>query len=233
VGVNDLDEFAGIAPAMSGREALLTAVDVAVKLSWEHTGLRKVRDLAVLLAYADWRVRDGCRGGGRKTTMDVDEMVTVWADVLVGLSTAHAQQDHTNADHLTDVLLGPLLTAPVAQLRQFAERLGDRLEADERVPFMVWMGFKRVVLPMFASRPPGEVVALKTALAKEVAELAERGLDRGQLVAAIAGALQWRGAETLTKVKDALESGHTPKLEGRESCLFLTVEGVEGLRVVL
>jgi hypothetical protein len=54
-----------------------------------------------------------------------------------------------------------------------------------------------------------------------VADAVEKNLDRGQLVEAIAGALQWRSGERLEAVKQRLDAGEKPRIRGRESCLFL------------
>lgn len=217
----------GVLPDTSARELAVGAVDMAVRVAWYSIGCRPLRDLAALLSYADFCCR---MGRSRRIPLDIDRMVSLWTDTLVGLSTHHSHAEYTAADHETDELLGPLLTAPIKDVRAFAQRLGQALEADERVPFMVWSGYQRVILPLMARSKDGEIIELKKQLAAEVAEMAEKGLDRTELVAAIAGALQWRQPEALEKVKGALESGEKPRIRGRESCLFLEVAGE---RVVL
>lgn len=209
------------------REWMLGAVDMMAKVAWYEVGLKPFREMALLIAYAHHHGRMTSRG---VKPLDIEHMVSIWVETVVGLSTRHTHAEYTEADHTTDDLLGPLLTAPIKDIRAFATRLGKALEADERVPFMVWSGFQRVVLPILEQRPDGEVIALKKDLAAQVAELAEKGLDRGDLVQAMAGALQWRSPEALTKVKGALEAGEKPRIKGRESCLFLEVAGE---RVVL
>jgi hypothetical protein len=206
---------------MSARETAVGALDMVLQLGWWEVGMKPMRNLALLLAYADER-RDGMkRDSPRRKPVNVDGLVEKWADVLVGLSTAHDHAARTAADHQTDELLGPLLTAPIAQIREFGQKLANRLEADERVPFLVWSSFRRVIEPLVLKGPDGELLRLKKELAGQIAELAEKGLDRGQLIAAIAGALQWRGEASLKAVKTSLESGSKPRITGRESCLFL------------
>jgi hypothetical protein len=206
---------------MSARETAVGALDMVLQLGWWEVGMKPMRNLALLLAGADER-RDGMkRDSPRRKPVNVDGLVEKWADVLVGLSTAHDHAARTAADHQTDELLGPLLTAPIAQIREFGQKLANRLEADERVPFLVWSSFRRVIEPLVLKGPDGELLRLKKELAGQIAELAEKGLDRGQLIAAIAGALQWRGEASLKAVKTSLESGSKPRITGRESCLFL------------
>jgi hypothetical protein len=223
------DLWATLFPGRSGREMLLIGADLVTKAAWWDVGCRKLRTLGLLLAYDDRRIRDGSRGGRRRTRIvDIDGLVASWVDVLVGLTTAHDAQGHDGADFRTDELLGPLLVAPIADVRAFAERLAGKLEADPRVPYMVWRGYKRLVLPIFENRPVGDQVQLRADLAREVALMAERGIDRGELVDAIAGALQWRGPQTLGAVKEGLQAGRKPRIRGRESCLFLELDGEDG-----
>lgn len=212
---------------VTARQMARSSLDLIHKASWYEIGLKPFREMALLIRYGGTSRRMTSRG---VTPVDIDHMVSIWVETVIGLSTHHTHAEYTAADHTTDDLLGPLLTAPIRQVREFAAKLGRALEDDERVPFMVWSGFQRVVLPVLQGRPDGEVIELKKHLATEVAELAEKGLDRGELVAAMAGALQWRSSEALTKVKGALEQGEKPRIKGRESCLFLEVAGE---RVVL
>lgn len=204
------------------RDVAVGALDMVHKVAWWEIGLQKLRDLRALLLYAHLRPHTGRK---RRPSVDVDYMVGKWVDVFVGLSTAHSHAEFTDADHETDEILLPMFSAPVAQIREFAQKLGARLESDERIPFMVWSGYRRVVEPVLLKAPDGDVLALKKHLAAEIAEMAEKGLDRAELVEAIAGALQWRPPESLEKVKTALAAGEKPRIKGRESCLFLEVGG--------
>lgn len=161
--------------------------------------------------------------GRRRTPMDIDRLVDLSTDTLVALSTAHDHQERSAADERSDELLRPILDAPVAELRTFAQRLAARLRADERVHFLVWSGFERFIAPLILMGSESAAVELRTHVAHEIAALVERQLDRGEVVMAIAAALEWRDPETLGAVKAELEAGGTECLRGGESCLFLHV----------
>jgi hypothetical protein len=155
--------------------------------------------------------------------LDVPDLVAQWVESIVALATAHDHEARSRADHTTDDLLRPLMSAPIADLRAFAVALTTQLRADQRVPFLIWSGFERVIAPLVKLSPEGEILELREQLANEVAELVEKDLDRAQLVQAIAGALAWRDPKALTAIKSGIEAGAKPKLRGRESCLFLEV----------
>jgi hypothetical protein len=217
----DTEEIPALLAKLDARELTVGSLDMLVRVAQGCIAMEKVRSLALLLAYADT-----CNGMGRSKRMpiaDMDGLVEKWTDVIVGLSTAHEPERHTRADEQTDDLLGPLLVAPIGQVRDFARRLAERLESDKRVPFMVWSSFKRVVLPLILKGPDGSTIELKTTLAREIAELVEQDLPRADLITAIAGALQWRASAALERVKAGLEAGAKPVIRGRESCLFLEV----------
>jgi hypothetical protein len=212
------EPLAPLAQRMSAREWMLCALDLMVQAAWWEVGCQKVRELYLVLAYADWHSHTGRK---RRIPMNVDALVAQWVEVIVELATAHDHARRTAADHQTDDLLGPLLTAPIAQIRQFGQQLAAALKADPRVPFLIWSSFERVLEPLILKGPDGELLALKTQLAAEIATLVERGLDREELIVAIAGALQWRAPSRLEAVKAKLEQGEKPRIRGRESCLFL------------
>ncbi len=161
----------------------------------------------------------------RRTLVDVDALVAKWKDVLVGLSTAHTREEWEAADYAMDDIFGPILRMPVAQLREFVPKLGEALKADPRVPFFVWQGLhglSEVVLK--TAKADTDMVELKVALAREIAEMAERSV-RGDLGEALVNALKWRDEDQLKKVKAALEKGGEAQLTGRQSCLYLEVAG--------
>jgi len=217
----------------SGREMALAAPDLLINLSVAYVGVEKVRTLGHVLVYAHTYAHTGRK---RKIVVDVEKLVDLWVEVLVALSVAHDHADRSAADERTDDLLGPLLTCPVKQLREFAQTLAARLKADERVPFLVWSTFERLIAPLILLGPEGKTVALKTTLATEIAEMVEKDLNRGELIASMAAALQWRSPETLEKVKTGLRAGAKPRLRGGESCLFLHIVedgGAEVAQVVL
>lgn len=156
--------------------------------------------------------------------MNVDELVARWVDVVVVLSTEHDKQAVDDAEFRMDELLTPLLTAPVAQLREFRTAFLDALRADERVPFFVWSTFAAydsAVLERAEARP--EIRRLRKKLAREIAAMVDEDV-RPDIATAIAGALMWRPPEALKEIKADLEAGAKPKLKGRESCLFLSVQ---------
>lgn len=213
------------------RAAALATPDLLINLSMAHVALKPLWNLGHMLAYAH---RVAHTGRTRRTPMDVDALVELWTTVLVDLATAHDHAARSAADERSDELLGPLLTAPIKQLREFAQKLAARLKEDERVPFLVWSTFERLIAPLILLGPEGKTVQLKTQLATEIAELVEKDLDRADLIAAMAAALQWRSPSALEKVKTELEKGARPRLKGGESCLFLHVgEGADEVSVVL
>jgi hypothetical protein len=154
--------------------------------------------------------------------MDIPTMVASWHRCVLALSTGHTKDDVDHADLAMDELLGPLLTAPVAQLRVFWRALEDSLKADERVPFFVWSMFAAYGQVVVAKASDQAVIELKIHLAREIAQLVEQEIQP-DLMEALAGALQWRDPETLTNIRDAVKAGAKPRVVGRQSCLFLTV----------
>lgn len=172
-------------------------------------------------------------GTKRKKPVNVDKLIKKWVPVVTGLATAHDKEALDDYESQIDELLSPLLTAPVAQLREFAPKLVAALKAEPLVPFLVWRAFEvwieRQVMP---AKDEG-VIALKKHLATEIAELVEPQIQ-GDLVQALIGALQWRSEGTLKEIKKALKAGGEaeakPKMVGRQSCLFLTVKRGRGQR---
>jgi len=217
----------------SARRTVLFVPDLLINAAQDAVGLKKLHMLGLLLAAAHRRTP---RDRRRKKPMNVDKLVDLWTDVLVALAVAHDPAARSAADERTDELLGPLLTAPIKQLREFSQKLAVRLREDERVPFLVWSTFERLIAPLLMLGPEGQTIALKTTLAQEIAELVERDLDRADLIAAIASALQWRAPRMLEQVKSGLKAGAKARLRGGESCLFLRIvdpEGKELAQVVL
>ena len=158
--------------------------------------------------------------------MDVPQMVSRWVATVVVLSTANDKAALDHAEYGLDELMAPLLTAPVAQLRQFYTELLTALHADPRVPIFIWAMFDAWGEITVTQAPDQGIRTLKTQLAQEIAELVEKDVQP-DIMSAIAGALQWRDPATLEKVRDAVKSGDKPRLRGKESCLFLTVAGQE------
>lgn len=159
-------------------------------------------------------------GRKRRVPMDVAKVVAGWVEAVVGMSTAHDKDDYDAHDARADELMGPLLAAPVAQVREFYEALRAALRADKRVPMLVYMGFEAWGEVVVKDAPDEAVKRLKNKLAGEIADLVE-GDIRDQIPEAVKRALRWRDPETLATVKERLEAGEKPKLRGRQSCLFL------------
>jgi hypothetical protein len=180
--------------------------------------LKRIEDLRVLCQY-------GCQVWSRKkrTPMNVQEMVSRWVPIIRGLSTAHTKTELDKCEFEMEQHMTPLLAAPVKQLREFYKELVKALKADPTIPLFVWASFNAWWEVVVKDAPDGAVVELKKELANEIAELVEKDVapDIGK---AIASALQWRPAERLEKVRDAVKRGAKPKLTGRESCLFLEVD---------
>lgn len=156
----------------------------------------------------------------RKTPMDVELMVKRWVPIIRGLSAAHSKDELDRCEFEAEEHLAPLLVAPVAQLRDFYGRLCEALRRDRRIPWFVCASFDAWHEVILKKAPDGEVRELRTKLAAEVAELVERDVQP-DLRAALIGALQWRAPEDLEKIKATVKAGAKPRLQGRESCLFL------------
>lgn len=197
------------------RTAVLAAWDAAAWLGRYKGPDRKMTFLGHLLRYAF--VHPSRKG---RTTMDIPGMVSKWLEAIVGMSRAHSKDEYDAHDARTDELMGPLLAAPVAQLRTFYAQLLEKLQNDERVPMLVWIGFQAWGEVMVKDAPDEGVKRLKNQLAREIAHLVEQDI-RDQIPQAIQRALRWRDPETLQQVKETLQAGAKPKLRGRESCLFL------------
>ena len=158
--------------------------------------------------------------------MDIPQMVSRWVETLTILSTAHDKAALDHAEYGLDELMAPLLTAPVAQLRQFYTDLVHALKVDARIPIFLWGMFEAWGEIKVAQAPDQGIRELKTTLANEIAELVEKDVQP-DIMSAIAGALQWRDPATLENIREAVKSGEKPRLRGKESCLFLTVAGHE------
>ena len=176
----------------------------------------KIRNLECLVRYGTtvWSRK-------RKTQVDIPKMVDDWKAVVVTLCTAHGKDAVDAAEYRMDELLAPMLTAPVAQLREFYDGLSKALRSDDAVPFFVWSMFNAwgevIVRP---SKDDEKIIRLRRKLAREVAVMVEKDIQP-DITAAVVGALMWRDPETLETIKADLEAGAKPRLRGKESCLFL------------
>lgn len=160
----------------------------------------------------------------KRTPMKVDDMVARWIPIIKGLSIAHDKATLDRCEFESEQHLTPLLAAPVKQLREFYVQLTAALKADPTVPFFVWAMFEAWGKAVLQHAPDAAVRELKDELAQQIADMVATDLQP-DLPTAIAGALRWRDAETLEKIKTAVEKGGKPRLRGRESCLFLDVDG--------
>lgn len=190
-------------------------------------GFRKVRDMEILTYYA-------CEvtSGRRKIPVDVQKLIADWKAVIVTLCTAHDKDAIDAAEFKMDELLKPMLTAPVAQIREFYAGLLKALSDDKTVPFFIWSLFKgwgEMVLEKVDEKSPPK--RLKKKLAEEVAEMALTKQTRKDMVDALVGALMWRSPQALKEIKADIESGATPRVRGRESCIFLVTEKGRGRNV--
>lgn len=212
---------------------------------------------AVLMAWDIWRFQPSLPGGFHKKLTDaqlllhwgmqagrmtsrgvhpvrVDELVKRWHQAIVGMATAHSRDDYDAHDFKADDLMQPLLTAPIRQVRQFWVRLQRSLRSDPQVPFFIWSSFAawgKVVVK--GACDDERALELRDQMAADIAAIVAVPVQ-DQLQEAIARALRWRDAETLGKVREALDAGAKPRMVGRQSCLFLEVgEGDQLARVML
>lgn len=161
-----------------------------------------------------------CQRKNERIIMNVSKLVDDWIEAIIGMCTAHDKNSYDAHDAKADELLGPLMFAPIKQVREFYFELSKRMKEDKRVPMLVWMGFEAWGEMIVKDAPDQDIKRLKNKLAKEIAEIVEKDV-RDQIPKAIARALRWRDEDTLKEIKEKLESGVKPKLRGRESCLFL------------
>ena len=182
--------------------------------------------LGALLWYADYCNRTGHK---KRTLMDIDKLVSLWKEAVVGLALAHDKDEADKIEASIEPCLTPILTAPIKQVREFAGALLEALKADPRVPFLVWRAYEVWVLQM-KDAPDEDVKELKRGLAQQIVDLVEDDA-KAQLGEAMVRALMWRDPEKLDQVKQVVErekaAGRQVRLRGRESCLFLEAGGTE------
>jgi len=197
--------------------ASLEAGKFAVSMK-RNSPVARAKFLGTLLRYA----LDGHASTKRRISMNVPALADAWIEAIVGMVLAHDKDSYDAADAKADELLGPLLAAPIRQIREFYSLLLEKMKADKRVPMLIWMGYEAWGECQIKNAPDEGVKKLKNALAAEIADLVEAPI-REQIPGAIARALRWRDPETLQAVKETLQSGKKPKLVGRESCLYLEI----------
>jgi hypothetical protein len=210
---------------MGFRSAVMSALNVVPEMMHkfkEGSPYKRIKTLGVCLRYA---IERGRMCGKRSYPVDVPDLVNKWIEAIAGMCLAHSKDEYDAQDAKADDLLGPILTAPIKQVREFYAALKMAMEKDKRVPFMVQMGFEVWGQFEVKDAPDEGIKRLKRKLAADIAELVEEPI-KDQIPGAIKRALMWRDAETLEAVKETLEKGVKPKLRGRESCLFLEMSRV-------
>lgn len=202
---------------MGVRSAVMSSLEVYAMLANAiQSPTRRIASLGMILRYG---MQNGM-GRRKRVPVNVEELVGKWIEAVVGMSTAHDKDTYDAHDAKADELLGPLLAAPVKQVREFYFKLLETMKADKRVPMLVWIGYEAWGAVMVKDAPDEAVKRLKHKLAAEIAEIVEMDVQ-DQIPKAIERALCWRDLETLQAVKETLQSGSKPKLIGRQSCLFL------------
>lgn len=184
---------------------------------WPASHVRSLQDFRAILMYA---VEVPSRR--KRTLMNVPELVARWVPIIRALATAHDKAPIDACEFEMDDHLTPLLSAPVKQIREFYTQLVAALKADPTIPFFVWAWFESWGDVILKTAPDGDVLALKDALATQIAEMVERQVQP-DLRAALVGALKWRSPETLEQIRDAVAKGGKARMVGRSSCLFLEV----------
>jgi hypothetical protein len=206
---------------MTVKESVMM-VPIVVGL-WRIISLdKKVENLAVALT------QETCHPSRkrREPMENLSEFARQWKDVLVKLSISHTREDVDQADYNMEDLFTGLFAMPVKQVREFYDLLLSELKSDESVPYFIWKTVEHWKEQAVGVSQDVEAKMLQAELAGELAAVLEPILSP-QLKEALAESLKWKSAETLTKVRSAVEAGEKPKLRGRESCLFLEVAGTE------
>jgi len=219
------------------RSFIVTSYDIG-KALYKHQLLKKFESLAALLWYATVRPTQGGKRGMRKPNIDPRALAASWVEVIARLAVSHTKDDLDRSEARLDEILTPILSAPVAQLREFFPLMVAGLKADERVPFFVWRTFEVWAQKEVEKAPDEDVILLRTALAREIVDLLSPDVEK-DLMEAMVNALQWRSAEKLQEVKDALvfsertggRAAARVRTVGHESCLFLEVENPAGERI--
>jgi hypothetical protein len=220
---------AKLEPSVGIRTALICSYDIPRSFFRVIPGwpVKQLDKLGCMIYYAH---ELGYTGRRKRTVMDVDAVVAGWRKAVVGLVTAHDKDEADRQEAAIDNCLTPILSAPIKQVREFYPKLLAALKADPAVPFLVWRSFEIWVDMIISKATDEDIKQLKTDLAKEIVALVE-GDVRDQLPQAMVRALQWRSADTLESVKEAViegqKKGEKVRLRGRESCLFIEVGGTE------
>jgi hypothetical protein len=181
-------------------------------------GMERYRGMLLCI----WYTCTICHSHKRRTLMDVPSMVDGWHRAIKAMATGHDKDTVDHGEFAMEELMGPLLTAPVRQLRQFWTALEAALKADPAIPFIIWRLFEGYGTIVVKPAKDQAIIELKTALAREVAQLVEQEVQP-DIMEAIVAALKWRDPETLEAIRNEVKRGTNPRLKGGESCLFLVV----------
>ena len=181
---------------------------------------KKVESLALCLNY------ETCHPSrkGRRQMEDLNGFARKWKDVLMKLTLSHTREGMDWADYSMEDLFSELLVLPVKQVREFYDLLLAELKGDQGVPFFIWKTVEHWKEQAVGVSQDVEAKMLQAELAGELAEMLEPAL-KPQLKQALADSLKWKSGETLGKIQAAVGAGHKLGLKGRESCLFLDVDG--------
>ena len=193
----------------------------------KRCGVKRLGDLGALVYYGDQCGRMRLKGVKK---VDVDALVERWRVTVAGLCLAHDKDEADRHEAALDECLTPLLSAPIKQVREFADKLAKALKDDPKVPFLAWRAYEVWVEMMVKNAKDTELKQLKTELAKEIVHIVEADIVP-QIPEALARSLQWRSPEKLEEIRELAESekvaGRKPRLKGRESCLFLELGGTD------
>lgn len=160
----------------------------------------------------------------QRTPMDVDAMLAMWKEAVVKIATAPDKKAVDEWEAKLNDLLEPFLKCPVAQIKEFCRKLIAELDSDQSIPFFVKIGITAYIKIFVEKAVDQGPLELKKDIAGRIAQAVE-GDVKPQLAEAITNALMWRDPATLEKIEAATKRGKKAKLVGRESCLFLEVDG--------
>lgn len=162
----------------------------------------------------------------RKLVDNLSDFAAQWKEVLVKLTMSHTKEGIDQADYKMDDLFNGLIAMPVKQVRKFYDLLLAELKSDENVPYFIWKTIETWKETAVGVSQETEAKMLQAELAGELANILEPDL-KPQLKQALADSLKWKSPEVLEKIRGVVNAGSRPSLRGRESCLFLEVDGKE------
>lgn len=162
----------------------------------------------------------------RKPVDNLSDFAKQWKEVMVKLTMSHTKEGIDQADYKMDDLFNGLIAMPVKQVREFYDLLLAELKSDENVPYFIWKTIEAWKEKAVGVSQETEAKMLQAELAGELAHILEPDL-KPQLKQALADSLKWKSPEVLEKIRGAVSTGNRPSLRGRESCLFLEVDGNE------